>query len=122
MSRRLLPTFAWIVLATGCGQEPVPVPVEEESEDEMAAPADVPEVKSMVEPHKREPEYRGKPLSYWVAESKSRSAASRRAAADALGNVGPAAVGALTELLQDDDMGVRLAAATALKKVRAAGK
>jgi hypothetical protein len=46
---------------------------------------------------KPEPEYEGKPLSRWVAESKDKDSMVRLLAASALGNIGPVAIPALTE-------------------------
>src|SRR5205823_3204608 len=68
----------------------------------------------------REPAYRGKPVSAWVAGLKEEDAGSRRAAARALGRIGPgaaAAVGPLAGALRDQDAGVRSAAALALGKI-----
>src|SRR5205807_388039 len=65
----------------------------------------------------REPAYRGKPVSAWVAGLKDEDAGGRRAAAKALARVGPGAkpaVGPLMRALADDDWQVRGAAAMGL--------
>ena len=67
--------------------------------------------------NKPEPEYEGKPLSRWVAETKDEDERVRIAAARALGKIGLAAVPALTQLLTDKDEGVQMVAATLLGKI-----
>ena len=70
--------------------------------------------------NKPEPEYQGKPLSRWVAETQDKDAVVRLSAALALGEIGPeakTAVPALTELLKDKDSNVQWAAARALGKI-----
>ena len=70
--------------------------------------------------HKPEPEYDGRSLSYWLAQSKEKGESSRRAAAHALGQIGPeakAAVPALMELLKDTDSELRWLAALALGQI-----
>lgn len=106
-----------VVPCLSCNRPAVQMPDEDEAEDNTPVEKAPPE--SMVHAHKVEPEYHGKPLRYWLAESKSESAASRRAAAEALGNMGPAGLPALREMLRDQDMGVKLAAATAMKRINA---
>ena len=66
---------------------------------------------------KPEPEYKGKNLSHWVAETKHKDAVVRLAAARGLAKIGPAAVTALTQLLTDKDEGVRMVAATFMGKI-----
>jgi hypothetical protein len=115
----LLLTTTLLALCIGCGPGAgVKLPDEELEEEEQAVPATPPPPKSMVHTHKSQLEHDGKPLDYWVAESKSESVETRLAAVHALGNMGPAAVPALNELLRDKDFGVQLAAAEALKKIR----
>jgi HEAT repeat protein len=65
----------------------------------------------------KEPIYKGKPLSAWVEQLADRSATARQEAAEALGQIGPAAkpaVGALIAALGDTDDAVRDAAAETL--------
>ena len=65
----------------------------------------------------KEPVYKGKPLSAWVEQLADRNATARQEAAEALGQIGPAAkpaVGALIAALGDADDAVRDAAAEAL--------
>ena len=72
-----------------------------------------------------EPAYDGKPLGYWVTQSKDKDRAVREAAADALGEIGPAAkaaVPALVELLKDKERQVPFVAAVALGKIGPAAK
>ena len=67
--------------------------------------------------NKPEPEHEGKPLSRWVAETKDKDSMVRLHAALALGEIGPAAIPALTELLKDKNWHVRHNAVWALKAV-----
>ena len=72
---------------------------------------------------KPEPEYKGKPLSQWVAETQDEDSQVRLAAAWALSQIGPkakTAVPALTQLLKGKDVWVRVAAAKALGKIGSA--
>jgi formylglycine-generating enzyme required for sulfatase activity len=120
---RLVLAIMLLALSVGCQPEPAST----FSEEELGHPSDTPIAekpapKEMAQRPTPEPQFDGKPLDYWVAESKNVSAESRRAAADALGNLGLRAIPALTVLLQDKDLGVRLAAALALKKIRSGKK
>ena len=63
---------------------------------------------------KKRPEYDGKPLRHWVAQAASEDAAKRRAAAEALGKIGPEGVPALLKLLEDKDHRVRSVATLAV--------
>lgn len=70
----------------------------------------------------KEPAYRGKVLSAWVADLKDPDAEVRFDAAIALGRIRPAAkeaVGPLIEALRDKDNDVRYAATIALGKIGA---
>jgi len=100
----------------GCQRESSPILLEEE--DQVGAPGQRPQPQEMAHSHPSEPVYEGKTLSDWVAEAKSDRVEARRAAAEALGSMGAPAVATLTELLRDQDMGVRLAAASALRKAK----
>lgn len=68
----------------------------------------------------KEPVYHGKPLREWVAQLRDKDSFVRSEAADALGELGPKAKGAvpgLVDLLQDQVDFVRVAAAAALGKL-----
>jgi len=124
-SRSLLSVLL-IAVFPGCQWEPAATTPEqpgaatlgEELEHPEETPGQQPKPQSLARPRKPELQYEGKTLRDWEAESKSDSPAARRAAALALGNLGPAAIPALTELLQDKDPDVGLAAALALKKIK----
>jgi hypothetical protein len=63
---------------------------------------------------KTEPDYAGKPLSYWESLSTSNSIESRKAAITVLRTMGPSAITTLVKLLRDKDPNVRLSAARTL--------
>ena len=70
-----------------------------------------------------EPQFDGKPLSYWVVQSKDKSPEFRKAAARALVQIGPGTKGegkpgidALARMLSDTDKDVQAAAANALER------
>ena len=65
----------------------------------------------------KEPIYAGKTLGEWIARTKDKDKLVRRAAAVALGNIGPAGVPALAELLKDKDWSVRVFVAPALGQI-----
>jgi HEAT repeat protein len=67
--------------------------------------------------HKGPPEYQGKPLRYWEAQAASDSADRRRAAAEALGAIGPQGLPALVILRSDTDPHVWPTASLALRKM-----
>jgi hypothetical protein len=118
---RSLPVLLGVVLVVaclGCQQRPAAIPSDEELESQENAPEEKPQPKAMAHAHRADPDYEGKPLKHWVAESEKDSTEARRAAAQALGNLGPAAIPALNTLLGDKDFGVRLAASAALKKIK----
>jgi hypothetical protein len=119
-------SVALVALFVGCQREPAATTprqpgaasLEEELEHQGDTPGEKPKPEDMARLRKPELRYEGRTLSGWVAESRSDSPAARRAAALALGNLGPAAIPTLTELLQDKDPDVGLAAALALKKIK----
>jgi HEAT repeat protein len=115
---RLILTVVFVCICFGCQQAIDPSLLEEETADQESELAEVPQPKSMVRVHKSEPEVDGKVLDRLLAECKSDSVETRKAAAVALGEIGPAAIPALTELLRDKDLGVRLAASSTLKKIK----
>lgn len=117
-SLALLLIFALAISCVGCQPEGGATLLEDE--EYVEASAQRPEAKKMAQGHATEPMHEGKTLTDWAAQAKSERAEDRRAAAEALGHLGPPAVPVLTELLRDPDMGVRLAAATALKKAKEA--
>lgn len=109
----------FVFLYCGCQQNPNPMSPEEELLMHEENPAtEEPQTKSMVHAHKAETENTGEVFDHWLKESKSDSAESRKAAATALGDMGPAAIPVLNELLHDKDLGVRLKASSALKQIK----
>ena len=65
--------------------------------------------------HKARPDrYQGKPLRYWESQADSENFDSRRAAAKALGEIGPNGVPTLLILSQDQDSRVRASATLAM--------
>ena len=62
----------------------------------------------------KEPTFEGKTLSQWMAQARDPKEENRESAFHALGNMGPAAIPALTELLKDKDSKVCSAAADAV--------
>src|SRR5439155_1265084 len=70
--------------------------------------------------HAAEPGFLGKPLSQWQTELTDRQPKVRRAAAFALGKIGPPAAGSIPDLvraLKDSEATVREAAASALGEI-----
>jgi len=111
---RSLLSVVLIAFFPGCQREPAATAPRqpdaatwgEEMEHQEETPGEKPKPQDMARQRKPELQYEGKTLRDWVAESKSDSPAARRAAALALGNLGPAAIPALTDLLQDKDRDV----------------
>ena len=68
-------------------------------------------------PQGKEPTYHGKTVSEWIARTKDKDERVRRAAAKALGEISPAAIPALVELLKDKSKDSQEAAIEALRKI-----
>ena len=66
---------------------------------------------------KKEATVQGKTLGEWTIQAKDKDLKARIKAAEALGEMGPAAIPALIELLLDKDYEVRRAASSALKPI-----
>jgi len=113
----LLVTLTFAVFCLGAEQEPATTSPKKEPTVQGNTLSQKPQPKQMAQSHKPEPEYRGIPLSDWIAVSKSDRMEHRETAAYVLGKMGPAAIPALTELLKDKEWPVRSTAATALAKI-----
>jgi hypothetical protein len=120
----LLLMVIYMSICIGCEEKIVdPMQLEEDASiQQESTPAEQPQLKSMVRVHKTESVDSDAALEHWREECKSELSETRKNAAIALGDIGPAAMPLLTALLRDKDLGVRLAASSAIKKIRTGDK